>query len=124
MRGALATSRKSVAGDFYARLSVGRSPLLIGQNTGLFGKLTSTDGRALGGEKVVLQQRPIGAKSFRRLAVLTTASNGTFRKTGVKPSKHTFYRVRYVGNRAKRYDSTISPNRAPTGARKSRCGYR
>lgn len=91
-------------------LSASRSALDYGQATALSGRLTAY-GTPIAGEQVILEQRPVGASSFRQVSggETTTASDGTFRFTGTKPIKHTDYRARFSGNRSELLRGSTSP---------------
>lgn len=72
-----------------------------GRSTRLSGKLATARGSNLPGEEVILEHRPAGTDAaFRELATLTTKPDGTFRLSGVKPSKSTIYRARFAGDAA------------------------
>lgn len=70
-----------------------------GRSTRLSGKLATARGSNLAGEEVILEQKPAGSDAgFRELAALTTRSDGTFRLSGVKPSKNTVSRASFAGD--------------------------
>ena len=92
-------------------LDVKPATVSFGKTTALSGKLTA-DGKALTGERVILLQKPVGARSFTRApgqpaAGILTASGGAYRLTGVKPEKNTDYRVRFAGGSESQ--SSLSP---------------
>jgi subtilisin family serine protease len=91
-------------------LSLSAKPRTItyGKRTGLSGRLAAYGG-PVGGRKVVLDQRPVGAKSFRRVGETTTVSDGRFRFPGRKPHKNGYYRVRFAG--AGSFKPSTSPAR-------------
>lgn len=68
----------------------------FGKRTSISGKVTA-DGKALSGRAVILEQKPQGARKFSRVASKSTGRSGNFSFTGVKPRKHTQYRVRFAG---------------------------
>lgn len=70
----------------------------FGQRIRVSGKLVS-EGEPLGGRSVILQQRPAGASRFSNVGEATTGANGTYVLRGVRPSKHTYYRAMFRGNR-------------------------
>lgn len=82
-------------------LNANPETLQPGRSTRLSGKLATSRGNALPGEEVILEQRPAGTDgAFRELATLTTKPDGTFRLSGVEPSKDTVYRARFAGDPA------------------------
>ncbi len=81
--------------------------LTYGQATVLSGRLTSS-GDPVGGQKIVLKQRPVGARNFSNLDRITTAADGTFRLSGAKPAKHTDYRALFPGNNTQRLAKSAS----------------
>lgn len=92
-------------------LSAGRSTLVFGSGTTLSGELASATGEPVGGQEVILQRRPAGDRSYSRLAKRTTASDGTFEVTGVKPERNTDYRVRYAGSATEALEPSLSPGK-------------
>ncbi|MBA2442069.1 MAG: hypothetical protein H0V53_06640 [Rubrobacter sp.] len=82
-------------------ISASPSTLVAGSSTRLSGKLLS-EGQALSGKRVVLEQRPAGSSSFAKVpgqhtSGVLTADDGTFGLAGVKPLKNTVYRARFAG---------------------------
>lgn len=80
-----------------ASLVASPSILTFGQCTALSGKLTS-GAKAIAGKRVVLEHRPVGAAGFSALRQANTNASGNYYFAGVKPSKHTDYRVRFAGD--------------------------
>lgn len=80
-------------------LSLSAKPAILrfGETTVLSGKLLS-NGRAVAGQRVVIEQRPTGARGFRVIARRTTNSSGSFALGGLKPKRNTLYRARFVGS--------------------------
>ena len=82
-------------------LSLISSPLAISYGGGTFlsGRLTSS-GAPLSGRQVILEQRPLGASGFSRVAdgVRTTDPDGDFSLAGVSPVVGTDYRARFEGD--------------------------
>ena len=91
-------------------LATSSKTMKFGQRIKLSGKLVS-EGKPLEDRTVVLQQRPVGASGFSKLGQATTAANGTYALSGVKPSKNTYYRAVFSGNRS----DGLSPSRSITG---------
>ncbi len=93
----------------FTELSLSASPqtLKIGAGTTLSGGLTTTSGDALGDRQVILQQRPVGG-SFANAGQTTTASDGKFEFSGVKPQKHTDYRAYFPGNSTDKLEPSTS----------------
>ncbi len=91
-------------------VSAGRSVLVFGQGTNLFGGLTDSSGEPVAGEEVVLLQRPVDQDRFRPVSdgAVTTDSNGRFVVRGVSPQKHTIYRARFAGKEAEGLEPSIS----------------
>ncbi|BBL78748.1 hypothetical protein RxyAA322_06020 [Rubrobacter xylanophilus] len=85
--------------------------LTFGRRTTLSGRLVAANGDPLPGRTVVLQRRPVGAGAFRGFARLTTAADGTYRLSDVRPAKHTRYRARFPGDGGKNFESSTSPVR-------------
>lgn len=79
----------------------------FGKRIRLSGKLVS-EGNALSGRTVILQQRQAGASRYSKLNESTTAEDGTFALGGVRPSKHTYYRAVFRGNRSDGLSSSRS----------------
>ena len=74
-------------------------PTLLLMSFGIFFALATTRGDNLPGEEVILEQLSAGSDgAFRELATLTTNPGGTFRLSGVEPSKSTDYRARFAGD--------------------------
>ncbi|HET7479640.1 MAG TPA: hypothetical protein VFJ72_09020 [Rubrobacteraceae bacterium] len=69
-----------------------------GGTTAISGALTS-DGAALPGKTVVLEQKPAGTAAFSAVAGATaqTGAGGSYTFAGVKPLKNTTYRVSFAG---------------------------
>lgn len=90
-------------------LTVSTSPRTInfGQGVSLTGKLTS-NGEALGGKSVILQKRSIGVSSFSNAGQATTASDGTYSLSSVKPTNKTYYRAYYPGDNSQNIRSSVS----------------
>jgi thermitase len=80
-------------------LSLSANPLsvLYGNATALSGTL-SASGDSFSGRTVLLEKRPVGASGFSPVSEVTTASDGTFKLTGVKPDRNTDYRARFEGS--------------------------
>lgn len=97
---------RSTALSFTAR------PLTIayGGTTGFSGRLTA-DGEPVAGERVQVQHRPAGTRGFSRIGSATTASDGTFGLSGVKPDRNTDYRARFAGSEAGRLAAATSESR-------------
>lgn len=79
-------------------LSAATSTVNFGASTAFSG-LLSAGGEALVGQEVVLEGRPVGSSGWATLTdgTRTTDSEGRFTLSGVRPSRHTDYRVRYAG---------------------------
>lgn len=92
-------------------LSARPRTLPFGRRTTLSGRLTTASGDPLAGRTVVLQRRPVGSEGFRGFVRLTTAADGTYRLSGVKPRKHTYYRARFPGNGEQEIRGSTSPAR-------------
>ena len=98
-----------------SRLRLTSSPrrLTFPQTVMLRGRLTGAAGRALGGRRVVLEQRPWVRGAFSRVAGqpadgVPVAADGTFALGGVQPEWTTDYRARFAGDEAG-HDAAISP---------------
>jgi hypothetical protein len=87
----------SVTGPTAVSLSAASPIVDFGQATTLSGKLTLLSGAGIGGQPVVLEQRPAGATVFSLVTTLTTSGDGSFVATGVAPTRNTDYRVRFAG---------------------------
>lgn len=93
-------------------LSASPARLDFGGETTLSGKLTvdAAGGiRAGSGKQVVLAHQPEGSGSFTSIRNATTAADGTFSFTGIKPSKSTRYQVRFAGDGSEGMDRADSP---------------
>jgi thermitase len=79
-------------------LSAGPSTVNFGGSTALSGVL-SAGGKALTGQEVILEGRPVGSSRWATLSngTRTTDAEGGFTLSGVRPSQHTDYRARYAG---------------------------
>jgi thermitase len=92
--------RRALGPPTRPRLTLTRRPAVVthGGTVTLRGRLTV--GRsALAGRRVVLQQRPVGTQRWRRVpgGVRVTTERGSFRRAGLRPRRHTDYRVRFAG---------------------------
>ena len=87
----------SATGPTTVSLSAATPTVDFGQATTLGGKLTLLSGAGIGGQPVVLEQRPAGATVFSLVATLTTSGDGSFVTAGVAPTQNTDYRVRFAG---------------------------
>jgi Chitobiase/beta-hexosaminidase C-terminal domain len=87
----------NVAGPTTVSLSASAPTVDFGQSTALSGKLALLNGPGIGGQSVVLEQRPAGAAVFSLVANLTTSGDGSFVAAGVAPTRNTDYRVRFAG---------------------------
>ncbi len=79
-------------------LSASPSVLKFGSATVLSGKLSS-NGKALAGRQVIFEQKVTGASNYIVVARRNTGDDGSFRLGGRKPSKNTYFRVRFAGER-------------------------
>ena len=77
-------------------LSARPAVLMYGGATVLSGQLLS-NGKALSGKQVIIEQKPAGASGFSAITQRTTTSSGSFLIGGLKPKKNTLYRARFVG---------------------------
>ena len=91
-------ARTNAAAIATSSMSLSASPAILeyGGATVLSGKLTS-NGNALSGKQVIVEQRLAGASSFTRVASLSTAADGAFRSSVLRPKKNTYYRVSFAG---------------------------
>lgn len=77
-----------------------------GGTTTLNGVLASGT-ETLGGQTMILEQKPAGASAWSAIGQRTTATNGSFSLAGVTVSKSTQYRARFSGTEA--LQSATSP---------------
>lgn len=70
--------------------------LTYGGPTTLYGRLTSY-GEPVSGKRVILEHKPYGTASFVAINQRLTDANGSYAFTGLRPSRHTDYRVRFAG---------------------------
>ncbi len=81
-----------------------------------FGKVTTLSGNLSSGRQnlanqpVILEHRPAGVRSFRKLTQKSTDRAGNFSFSGIKPMKNTEYRVSFAGNEP----SGLRPSTSPT----------
>lgn len=80
-------------------LNASPATLNYGQATTLSGGL-SLGGQPVSGKSVILEQRAAGTSRFVTVpgGSLTTATDGAFSLSGVKPAKNIYYRARFVGD--------------------------
>jgi subtilisin family serine protease len=71
--------------------------LTVGASTALSGRLTA-EGQPLGGQSVLLQQRPVGTTAWSAVASTLTSSEGTFALPGLRPTTNTDYRASFAGD--------------------------
>jgi hypothetical protein len=90
-------------------LAFSASPPAIthGGATAFSGRLTA-GGEAVAGERVQIEHRPAGASGFSRIGSVTTASDGSFGVSGVKPERNTDYRARFAGSETSRLTASTS----------------
>ncbi len=91
-------------------LATSRNATTFGKGIELSGKL-SAEGEPLGGRTVRLQQRPEGASRFSNVERTTTASNGTYSFSGIRPDKNSYYRAVFTGNQEDRLQASRSTTR-------------
>lgn len=84
--------------------------MTFGKSIGLSGKL-SAEGESLGYRTVLLQWRPAGASGFSKVDQTTTAPDGTYTFSGVRPDKNTYYRTVFSGTRADKLQASTSTAR-------------
>src|SRR5919202_2108947 len=87
----------SATGQTTVSLSAATPTVDFGQSTTLSGKRGLLSGAGIGGQKVVLEQRPAAATVFSLVTTLTTSGDGSFVATGVAPTRNTDYRARFAG---------------------------
>ena len=113
LKGKVATGGRlnaaSALGVRTTNLTLANSPRTItfGKTTKLSGKLSS-EGEPLGSRTVILQRRPTGASSFTKVGQTTTAADGTYSLSSVKPDENTNYRAVFSGNTSDKLASTQS----------------
>lgn len=71
----------------------------VGGSTTLSGSLTLSGGEGLSGRKVVIEEKPLGATSWRTVpnGELTTGANGSFGIPNLVPGKTSDYRATFAG---------------------------
>lgn len=80
-------------------LTAGSSTMKFGQSVNFSGKLAS-EGEPLGGRTVILQRRPADGSGFSEVDRSTTAADGIYSFSGVKPGENTYYRAVFPGDDA------------------------
>ncbi|MGB3684117.1 MAG: S8 family peptidase [Rubrobacteraceae bacterium] len=91
-------------------LNTGAGATTFGRGIKLSGKL-SAEGESLGDRTVTLQRRVVGSSRFSKLEQATTAQDGTYSFSGLRPNKNTYYRTVFSGNRADKLRSSVSTTR-------------
>src|SRR5207248_9513971 len=87
----------NVTGPTTVSLSASAPTVDFGQSTTLNGKLALLNGPGIGGQSIVLEQRPAGAAAFSLVSNLTTTGDGSFVAACVAPTRNTDYRMRFAG---------------------------
>jgi hypothetical protein len=83
----------------------------LGQSFTLSGGLVTAGHAAVPGAAVTVEQRPVGGSTWSTLATLTTSTDGSLSLPGVRPLRHTDYRLRFAGSPERQLVAATSPTR-------------